>query len=105
MPPFESLVPLLESKRRAPGRFRELCANVFGTVEGAELMAMLCTMEHPMDHAHDPDPRAASHHAGRREVISTLWRYSASSNAVHTLPEEGPRVSSRAKRDRRTNIS
>lgn len=85
MQSFESLISLLEAKSRTPGRFRELCANVFGSVEGAELMAMLCTMEHPMDHTYDADPRAAAHHAGRREVVSVLWRYSASTNAVHTL--------------------
>lgn len=80
---FESAIDAWERRHRTPGRFKKLCGEVFQSVEGVELMALLCTVEHPLDHT----PGSGDHSHGRREVIAALWRHGSSSNAIHTIPE------------------
>ncbi len=89
MIPLERAILEYEHRIRRPGRLRELCGEVFGSPEGAELLALLCTVEHPMDHTYEVDARAAAHAAGRREVIAMLWRHGSSLNFVPPPQEEG----------------
>lgn len=72
-----------------PLSFRRLCEAVFHTVEGQQLLAMLCTVRHPMDHSYCADARLAAHQAGQREVIAALWRCGAARNSVAEVQTDG----------------
>lgn len=88
MKTFEYILAEIEARMRKPGRFKELCSSVFQGVEGAELLAMLCTAEHPLDHT----PGATDHQHGRREVIASLWRFGSGTNAIFTVTPDDPTI-------------
>lgn len=83
MKSFELIITELERQARTKGRFKDLCSDVFQSPEGAELLALLCSAEHPLDHT----PGGTDHQHGRREVIAALWRHGSSRNVI---PESDP---------------
>jgi hypothetical protein len=91
---FESDIAALEAKTKvtgAPLQFGALCREVFQTAEGQRLLALLCTVRHPLDHSFRADARLSAQEAGQREVIAALWRHGAALNSVpeiQTLPPE-----------------
>ncbi|HWB05280.1 MAG TPA: hypothetical protein VG796_19765 [Verrucomicrobiales bacterium] len=89
MTSFETeMLQFAASLKMTVADLKSLVSSVTGTPEGAKLMAMLYTIANPVDHTFLPDPRAAAHSAGRREITAFLWRYGSSVNSILKLDTE-----------------
>ncbi len=60
--------------------FAQDCAEAFASEAGSRVLAMLCTVIHPLRHT----PGMTDHEHGRAEVVSLLWRHAAKDNATLT---------------------
>ncbi len=61
---------------------KKLIQDALCTAEGGRLLQALNECFPILDYSFHPDPRFQSHHAGRLELFSLLWRYGTASDYV-----------------------
>ncbi len=79
---------LREQRQWAALDVSKLVQQVFGTPDGETLLAVLCSVENPLDQTFCADARQSAQLAGRREVIGFLWRHAKVTEQPPELPIE-----------------
>lgn len=83
MTPLESIIC---HNAEAKAAFAADCAECFGSIAGARLLATLCAVAHPLAHI----PGMTDHQHGRAEVVALMWRYAAKDQT--TLANREPAI-------------
>jgi hypothetical protein len=65
--------------------FWSMCHNAFGSGPGRAILTQLIEWENPLTSPYSPTPEETHIRIGRREVLSLLWRRSATEFTPETI--------------------